>query len=123
MKTVKVFGSWVKCYDCRKLVGKLRIVDTDQPAAYISHFNVVAEYRRQFFGTYLLTAAIEYAQQVGCTAVALHCSISNVDALRLYKKHGFFIAGTTTKAQYSNETGIVERNYYLVKQIDNEKET
>jgi ribosomal protein S18 acetylase RimI-like enzyme len=116
-KFTTIKRNWAKIYDGRRLVGKLRLLDLNEPGAYISHFNIKPEYRNEGNGTHLLTAAIEYAKLMGCTAISLHCSKSNIGALRFYKMHGFFICATTAKAQLSMETGIVEYNYLLARQI------
>ena len=116
-KHITIKSNWAKLYGGRRLLGKLRIFDLNEPAAYISHFNIKEEYRNKGNGQYLIETAIEYAKQRGCTAISLHCSISNISALRFYKRHNFFIAATTTKPRLSFETGLVENNYLMAKQI------
>lgn len=117
-KVIVARGKWVKLYSKRKLLGKLFMHDTDQPGCYISHFEIKPGCRNAGNGSYLLTSALEYAKAMNCTAASLHCSLSNAGAIRFYERHGFFIAATTTKARYSNETGLVERNYLMVKQLN-----
>lgn len=105
----------MKIYSRRKLLGRLYLLDLDQPASYISSFYIKEKYRNQGNGNFLIETAIELSKQKGCKACSLHCSISNEGALRFYKRHGFVITATTVKPQLSQETGIVERNYLLSK--------
>jgi ribosomal protein S18 acetylase RimI-like enzyme len=115
--TVTISRNWAKLHQGRRLIGKLKIWDLSEPGAYISHFNVKEAYRSSGNGSCLLQAALEFAKNIGCTAVSLHCSKSNARAIAFYQRHGFFICTTTTKPRLSMETGIVEYNYLMARQI------
>jgi ribosomal protein S18 acetylase RimI-like enzyme len=76
---------WLKMYVQGLVAGRLKILDMDQPACYVSHFNVKEVFRNQGYGQQLFQAAVDMCKQKGCTALSLHCSISNDGALRFYK--------------------------------------
>jgi ribosomal protein S18 acetylase RimI-like enzyme len=102
-------GNMLKLYNNDTLIGKLTIVDTDQPGAWLSNFEINDKYRNAGNGSYLLNTAINAAKAAGCTAISLHCFCDNVDAIRFYFRHGFFIACSTTN--------IKNKCYLMVKQI------
>src|SRR3954465_15221699 len=81
-----------------KVVGKMMLLDTDQPAAYISHLSVTPKWRNKRIGSYFLCMVFAHLRDnTKCNAVGLHCAMDNVNALRFYKRYGLFIAHTTTR--------------------------
>lgn len=55
---------------------------------------VLDRYRRQGVGTALLTAATEWADGAGLTALVLDASVANLAAIALYERHGYRAFGT-----------------------------
>lgn len=57
--------------------------------AYIANVAVRKEERRKGIAKMLVTEAEARARSWGCRSVALHCDVSNLAALRLYKSQGY----------------------------------
>lgn len=57
--------------------------------AYIANVAVRKEERRKGIAKMLVAEAEERARSWGCRSVALHCDVSNLAALRLYKSQGY----------------------------------
>lgn len=95
--------------------GSLILKDLDQPACYVLSFEI--EEKNKGYGSFLLDAAIGIAKQNNCEALSLHCSISNHNALRFYKRKGMFIVATTTKKMYDAFVDKKEKHYLLTIKI------
>lgn len=91
--------------------GSLIIQDLDQPACYVEGFET--EEKNKGYGSFIFDEAVKYAKSKGCTALSLHCSISNEAALRFYKRKGMFICATTPEAGYDAYVNKMERHYLL----------
>lgn len=61
----------------------------DMEYIYLDDFCVAEEYRSMGVGSRLLTAAEEYAGQLGMDTIALHVEKENVAAMRLYERRGY----------------------------------
>lgn len=81
----------------KKRVGTITFMDIDQPAFYILYLNVDDKYMNKGIGTFLIKESIRQAISRGCTAVSLYVKTDNDNAIRFYKRLGFFISLTTKK--------------------------
>jgi ribosomal protein S18 acetylase RimI-like enzyme len=102
-----------KMYFGGVLVGKIKHENMHKPCAYIADLYIKEKYQNRQFGTSLLNYVIGIAIENGCEAVKLHVLEDNVDAIRLYRREGFFIYASKIKNSQ-------KRNHHLmVKRIDN----
>jgi ribosomal protein S18 acetylase RimI-like enzyme len=76
--------------------------DEDPRAAYIWTIEVLPAFRRRGVARQLLMRVEESARDAGCTAIELHVSERNADALALYAAAGY--------AQFSVASGFYGRN-------------
>lgn len=98
-----------------KTIGMIWVNDKKEPSEYISHFHIIEQFRNQGYGSLLMTDVIK--RMAGNEAVSLHVGVSNEGAIRFYRKHGFFIACTTTNASKDMLTNKTERHYLMVKKL------
>lgn len=98
-----------------KTIGTIWINDSNQPSPYISHFEVIDGFRSNGYGSKIITDVI--SRMRGKEAVSLHVGISNAGAIKFYRKHGFFIACTTTDASLDMLTNKTERHFLMVRKI------
>lgn len=103
----------------KETIGMLWLKDMDQPSPYISHVHIYQAYRNEGYGSKMLTDTIKRILLLKKEAVSLHVGISNSGAIRFYRKHGFFIACTTTEPGYDALTDKTERHYLMVKKTAN----
>lgn len=94
-------------------VGEVWLCDLNEPGGYISRLRVEPKFQNKGYGTRLLYMAIQKFQNMGCEAVSLHCLVTNVDALRFYRRSGFFIAVST-------ENDDKDKHYFMAKQLQKE---
>lgn len=80
-----------------KRIGTIEFQDIDQPALYILYLNVNDNYMNKGIGTFLMNKAMKQGRIKGCSAVSLYVKTTNDNAIRLYKKLGFFISIFTKK--------------------------
>lgn len=102
-------------YIKKRTIGKMMLLDLDQPGAYISHLSISPKWRNKGLGGKFMKAACLHASFSGCTAISLHCAVSNVGAIRFYKGIGFFIAVTNTNGDWQDMGR--EAHYLLTKQL------
>lgn len=99
--------------DCRVWLGILDAVrvgfaivglrgEDDPKAAYIWTIEVLPAFRRRGVARQLLMRVEESAREAGCTAIELHVSERNADALALYAAAGY--------AQFGVEAGFYGRD-------------
>ena len=69
--------------------------------AHILNVAVLPEYRRQGIAQELILQAIDIAKAKGAQYVYLEVRVSNIAAINLYKKHGFYQIGLR-KEYYSD---------------------
>ncbi|MFV0559518.1 MAG: ribosomal protein S18-alanine N-acetyltransferase [Enterococcus sp.] len=74
-----------------------RIIGTD---AHVTNIGILSEQQGKGLGTILIDELIHFAQLNECETMSLEVRVSNLDAQRLYRKHGFE-AKTVKKAYYS----------------------
>lgn len=60
---------------------------------HINHIAVLPEARRQGYGARLMEHALREAKRRQCTFMTLEVRRSNTDAIRLYERYGFKLAG------------------------------
>jgi ribosomal protein S18 acetylase RimI-like enzyme len=72
--------------------------DEDPTAAYIWTIEVLPAFRRRGVARQLLMRVEESARQAGCSAIELHVSERNADAMALYAAAGY--------AQFAVEAGF-----------------
>jgi ribosomal-protein-alanine N-acetyltransferase len=68
---------------------------------HINNLAVLPEYRRRGIGSALIGRALEEGTRLGATRATLEVRRSNVEALRLYERWGFSVAGVRTR-YYTN---------------------
>lgn len=68
--------------------------------AYISNVAVRETDRRKGIAKMLVAKAEAKARSWGCRSVALHCDVSNIPAVRLYKSQGFRIVKVPKQAKW-----------------------
>ena len=96
---------------------RLRIHDRVAPAKpagsfVISEIHVLPEFRGQGIGDAMLHRDEAQARKLGYAQCALHTLASN-PARRLYERHGYAIAMTTTDAQFEKLTGVSGNILYV----------
>lgn len=112
---VTIEGEYLAIRDNGIYMGSLILKDLEQPACYIEAFEI--EEKSKGYGSFLFDIAVELAKSKCCEAVSLHCSISNENALRFYKRKGMFIYETTPQKRYDAYINLKERHYLLTIKI------
>jgi ribosomal-protein-alanine N-acetyltransferase len=80
--------------------------DEDPTAAYIWTIEVLAAFRRRGVARQLLARVEESAREAGCSAIELHVSERNVDALALYAAAGYVQFGVESGFYGRGEDGL-----------------
>lgn len=96
--TRKIFENTVtfEAWSTVKLTGLLSAYfnDTVYHTGYINHASVIKEYMGKGIATELLSMCIEYAIELDFTEIKLEVSTNNGDAIRLYRRNGFYEVDT-----------------------------
>lgn len=100
------FATHALAYQDGRCIGTGRLVDLGNKQAQIGRMAVLAQYRRQGVGKWLLNELIGQANSQGMQSIVLH---SQVSAIPFYEKQGFQAEG----AIY-DEAGIPHRNMILL---------
>lgn len=79
----------------RTLIGAIHIEDMDKVSPFIKHLDIKPKYQNKGYGTLLLQRTID--EMVNKEGISLHVDIDNKDAIRLYRRFGFFIAYQVVK--------------------------
>lgn len=98
----------IYAFDNDKQIGRVKVIDLTEEGAYIPHLNVRSAHRRKGCATALLSEIESLCLKNECRAMSLYVSITNLPAITLYKKFGFFIALRTNKK---------EQHYLMVKKL------
>ncbi len=95
---------WLTARDGARVLGYIGSQSVP-PESDVMNLAVHPEYRRRGLGTALLQALKEQLALRGVTVLALEVRRSNAEAIALYEKHGFTLAG-------------VRKNYYRTPRED-----
>lgn len=102
----------IYAFNNEKQVGRVKVIDLTEPAAYIPCLNIRKNHRRKGYGYAIMKQIESLCLKNDCGVMSLYVSCTNEPAIALYKSLGFFIALRTNKK---------ERHYLMVKK--NEKIT
>jgi len=78
---------------------------------YISNVAVYPEFRGKKLGTNLLLKTEEEAKSCGAEKITLHVGVDNEDAIRLYNRLGYLMAGKPRRAKISRKEFTLVRMY------------
>jgi GNAT superfamily N-acetyltransferase len=101
---------YVAVYNRMKTIGTIRVRKATGDVAYISRFAVVPNWQEDGAGTALMDAAVEWAREQGCRAVALHTAVKMLKIARFYYGCGFYV--------HSVEAGRGYRRGLFVKELE-----
>lgn len=76
-------------------VGKIIIIDEEEPAPYIIKLEIKEKYRNKGFGKILMKHVFEIYRFK--ESISLYVALNNIDAIRFYRSLGFFIALTNKR--------------------------
>lgn len=88
-----------------RVVGRLMMSRTWNGFAYIDDIAIDRLARRRGAGTALMRAALEWARERGYPGIMLETQDTNVNACRMYLRHGFVLGGCD-RYHYANEPDI-----------------
>lgn len=110
--TKKQNGLYLKVLDKNKTVGfvGVRVEGSD---AHITNIAVLPDCQNQGFGKQLLEQAEKFALSKDCLTLSLEVKKSNVQAITLYKKFGFFENGVKPKYYKEDEEDAIDMVYVL----------
>lgn len=90
-KTSKTGKTQITIHYKNRLIASIKFFDLNQPAFYILYLNVKDSYMNKGIGSYLVKESLRQAKNKGCTAVSLYVKTNNDQAIKFYKRLGFFI--------------------------------
>jgi ribosomal protein S18 acetylase RimI-like enzyme len=118
--------TWAERWTSLRILGPIRVLQmiprvnarmrvqhwTPKGTYHINEIDVDPEHRNKGVGGALLDWAEEQARNAGVSQMSLTTYDGN-PAVRLYQRHGFYIADTKTDAAYERLTGIKGRHLML----------
>ena len=93
-----------------QMIGYIHFTREEEEKIYLQNIGISSNFRNQGFGEFLLKRVLKYAQKMK-SYVELSVHTKNEVALSLYKKHGFEIIQTESKAHLmrSNEESLTRQ--------------
>ncbi|CAA6666429.1 unnamed protein product [Spirodela intermedia] len=85
--------------------------------AYISNVAVRESERRRGIGRQLVSKAEAFARRWGCRAIALHCDVTNVAAVRLYRSQGYKCIRIPEHANWPQPRTSPDTRFYLMMKL------
>jgi ribosomal protein S18 acetylase RimI-like enzyme len=93
-------------------VGRFKLIDMDQPGAYLENLHIFEKRRNRGIGTKVMWEIFKMANKLGCRAISLYVACDNEGGIRFYERLGFFIALTTAAKK-----GAHSSHYLMVKNL------
>ena len=91
--TIEGYTYYVVYYS-KKLIGYFAVrADKDDEGVFISKFYLKKDFRGNGVGRLMMNEVLEYAKEIGKKSICLNVFKDNTDAINIYKKMGFVIAG------------------------------
>ncbi|MEG0285702.1 MAG: ribosomal protein S18-alanine N-acetyltransferase [Vagococcus sp.] len=103
---------YLKVFNNYHYVGFIGI-RTDETEAHITNIAVLPSHQNQGFGYLLLKEGESFARAKGCLTISLEVKKSNIVAIELYKKYGYFVTGIKQKYYKENNEDALEMTYVL----------
>lgn len=73
------------------IIGEIIVIEDGRMVAYINYLYVSSKYRKNGFGSSLLSCFINESKKNGVSYIMLTCNKNNKNVLNMYNKHGFNI--------------------------------
>lgn len=110
--TKKSDGLYLKMLQDKTFIGFIGI-RIDGTEAHITNLAILPNFQNKGFGSLLLEQGLLFAKAKKCLTLSLEVKKSNIPAIALYEKFGFFVTGVKEKYYKENQEDALDMVYVL----------